>query len=372
MSIRDKGGNTINRGPRGERRVETVRADRTRIVSFGHRRGYVERPFDRDGRQYVRRTFVVGGQSYVRVYRGHYYQGVPYFVYIPPYYYSPAYYGWIYRPWPRPIYYSWGWYGSPWYRPYGYYFAPYPVYPYATMWLTDYLLAENLRLAYETEHLNGYQPGENLPGFALTAYSPNGQSTSESAVLTPQVKQMIVDEVKLAIADEQKEASSIPTSSQASSGEELPPALAPYHRVFVMFSVLGATANGEHCSLTSSDVVKRLEDVPASDDTIAIQVLAGKKSDCAPGSRTRLQVTDLNEMLNHLREQVDAGLRILAEKSGKDGLPQAPAANPRTVPEGTAAPDPSASADLQKQEQEADQTEKEVERNTVPEFDAGN
>src|ERR1700685_439532 len=68
-SIRDKGGNTISRGPRGERKVETVRADRTRVVSLGRRGGYVERPFDRGGRQYVSRTYVVGGQSYARVYR---------------------------------------------------------------------------------------------------------------------------------------------------------------------------------------------------------------------------------------------------------------------------------------------------------------
>jgi hypothetical protein len=372
-SIRDKGGNTINRGPRGERRVETVRADRSRVVSLGNRGGYVERPFDRGGRQYLRRTYVVGGRSYVHVYRGHHYHGVPYFVYVPPYYYAPAYYGWIYNPWPRPVYYRWGWYASPWYRPYGYYFAPYPVYPYASLWLTDYLLAENLRLAYEADQLGANQPGDNQAGIVLAAYHPSDQAKIEqSAVLTREVKQMIADEVKAVIADQQKGASSPSDSSRANSGDELPAALDPNHRVFVVFSVLEVGADGETCSLTPSDVVKRTEDAPDNDNTLAVQILASKKSDCAIGSMAGIQLTDLNDMQNHLREQVDAGVRILSEKQGNDGLPAAPAANPRAVAEGIAAPDPTAAADLQKQEQEADQTEKEVDQEVASDSGAAN
>lgn len=190
-SIRDKGGNTISRGPRGERRVETVRADRSRVVTFGSRRGYVERHFDRGGRQYMRRTYVVDGRTHVNVYRGHRYHGVPYYVYVPPYYYAPAYYGWIYNPWPRPVYYRWGWYGSPWYRPYSYYFAPYPVYPYPSLWLTDYLLAEDLRLAYEAGYADGYRADENQARVIWAAYHTGNQSTGaeakvDSVTLTPQ------------------------------------------------------------------------------------------------------------------------------------------------------------------------------------------
>jgi len=376
-SIRDKGGNTISRGPRGERRVETVRPDRTRVVSLGQRGGYVERPFDRDGRQYLRRTYVIGGHSYVHVYRGHYYHGVPYYVYVPPYYYAPAYYGWVFNPWPRPVYYRWGWYASPWYRPYGYYFAPYPVYPYASLWLTDYLLAENLRLAYENDQLKAYQPDDTQPATVLAAYHPAGQASADPtktspAVLTPEVKQMIADEVKTVIADQQKASSSQRTAS-ASSTDGLPAALDSNHRVFVVFSLLeAATANGETCSLTSSDVVKRIEDVPDSDNTVAVQILASKKSDCAIGSQARLELTDLNDMLNHLGEQVDAGMKVLSEKQGKDGLPAAPAANPRAVAEGMAAPDPTAAADLQKQEQEADQTEQEVQQEASSDSGADN
>jgi len=359
-------------------------------VTIGRRGGYVERPFDRGGRQYVRRTYVIGGHSFVRVYRGHYYHGVPYFVYVPPYYYAPAYYRWLYRPWPRPIYYSWGWYGSPWYRPYAYYFAPYPTYPYASLWLTDYVLAENLRLAYESEGLDSYQPADNTASIVLAGYHPGGQAANGAAVLTPEVKQMVAEEVKAVIADQERAATSSSNSSNfassnfassnfvssnlagASTGNEIPPALDPNHRVFVVYSVLEATANGETCSLTSSDVIKRTENTPGNDNAVEVQVLASKKADCAIGSRVRVQLTDLNDMHNHLVEQVDAGMKILAEKQGKDGLPAAPPASPRAMAEGTATADPTATADLQKQEQEADQAEKEVQQEGELDFGSGN
>ena len=388
-TIRDKSGNEISRGPRGERRVVSVRADRSRVVTIGRRGGYVERPFDRGGRQYVGRTYVIGGHSFVRVYRGHYYHGVPYYVYVPPYYYAPAYYRWLYRPWPRPIYYSWGWYGSPWYRPYAYYFGPYPAYPYASLWLTDYVIAENLRLAYEADGLASNQPDDKA-GIVLAGYrlgdqvagnqptgnqAQGGQPKSGSAVLMPEVKQMIAEEVQAVIADQERAAASSSNSSNLSgksSGSETPPALDPNHRVFVVYSVLDVSADGETCSLTSSDVIKRTENTPGRDNAVEVQVVASKKADCAIGSRARVQFTDLNDMHNHLVEQVDAGMKILAEKQGKDGLPAAPPANPRAVPEGTAAPDPTATADLQKQEQQADQAEKEVQQEGELDFGSGN
>ena len=167
---------------------------------------------------------------------------------------------------------------------------------------------------------------------------------------------MIADEVKSVIDEQQKAASSSAISWEANSGDELLLALDPNHRVFVTFSVVEATVNGESCALTASDVVRRIEDAPDNDNTVAVRILASKKSECAIGSIARMQLTDLNEMQNHLREQVDAGMKVLAEKQGQDGLPAVPTASPRKVPEGTATPDPTAATDLQKQLQEADET----------------
>lgn len=152
------------------------------------------------------------------------------------------------------------------------------------------------------------------------------------------------------------------SATQARSGEELLAALDSNRRVFVVFSLLEETVSGEPCSLTSGDVVRRTGDTPDHDNAVAVQVLASKDSDCAMGSTTRIRLTELNDMQNHFHEQVEAGLKMLSENQGKDGLPTAPPPNPRVVPEGMAAPDPMAAAELRKQEQEAEQAEKDVQQ----------
>ena len=101
-SIRDKSGNTINRGraasaksrpcaPIAPAWSSSVAAEAMSSVPSIAAAGI------------LRRTYVIGGVSYVHVYRGYYYHGRPYFVYVPPYYYAPAYYGWVFNPWPRPV-----------------------------------------------------------------------------------------------------------------------------------------------------------------------------------------------------------------------------------------------------------------------------
>lgn len=62
--------------------------------------------------------------------------------------------------------------------------------------LTDHLLAENLRLAYEADSTNGHQPTDNHARSVFAAYhpgdQPNGaQPKSDSPVLSPEVKQRL-------------------------------------------------------------------------------------------------------------------------------------------------------------------------------------
>src|SRR5206468_4202055 len=71
----------VNHGPRGERTVVSVRPGGTRVVSYGSRYGYYERPY-RAG--YVSRTYVYGGRSYVHVYHSYGWRGVTYYRYVPP------------------------------------------------------------------------------------------------------------------------------------------------------------------------------------------------------------------------------------------------------------------------------------------------
>jgi hypothetical protein len=89
------------------------------------------------------------------VYREHSYHGFVYHRFVPTLYYGPVFYQWVYNPWPAPIYFTWGWNADPWYGYYGAYFTPAPIYTSPALWLTDYLLAENLKLAYENQQENG-------------------------------------------------------------------------------------------------------------------------------------------------------------------------------------------------------------------------
>ena len=147
------GGNkmVVNRGPGGARLVETGRPG-ARVVSYGPHRGFVERTVaGRPG--YISRTYVVGGRSYAHVYREYRYHGVAYYRYVPAVYYGPGFYGWAVTPWGASMRYAW--FGlatpAPWFGLYAGYFTPYPTYASPDLWLTDYLIAENLRLAYESQ-----------------------------------------------------------------------------------------------------------------------------------------------------------------------------------------------------------------------------
>ena len=61
---------------------------------------------------FVQRTYVVGGRSYVRVYRNFNYRGIVYQRYVPAFYFGPRFYFWAHNPWAAPVYWRWGW-GQP-------------------------------------------------------------------------------------------------------------------------------------------------------------------------------------------------------------------------------------------------------------------
>ena len=355
------GGMQINHGLRGERRIETVRPDHSRVVSMGARRGYVERPYlVRNGREYVQRTYWAGGHPYVRVYRAHYYRGVPYYGYVPPYYYHPRFYGWAYNPWRAPVYYRWGWSDSPWYSYYGGYFAPAPMYPTAALWLTDFLLAENLRLAYEAQRdaeanaaaAQGYQPPP-----------PAAEGQGYAAPITPELKQAIAEEVRAQLAAEQQGASTAPQQPAPSGAEAPPTALDPARRLFVVSSNLAvSTIDGQDCELTSGDIITRLDDTPDDNNKVRVSVSSSKGGDCGVGSTLMVDVNDLQEMQNQFGEKIDSGLQTLANNSGQGGLPPAPDTGTTAGEVPLPPPDVNVDSALQAQQQEADQTETQVQQ----------
>jgi hypothetical protein len=264
--------------------------------------------------------------------------------------------------------YGWGWGGSPWYGYYGGYFNPYPVYPSAAFWLTDYLIAANLQAAYAAQAEANAEAGWNFgwPASDQLVASMGMIPTPDSngVVMSAEVKKALSEEIKAQLAED-KTAASKPKSSADSSGapansNEAPPALNPARRTFVVADDLSVTADGEECSLTAGDIITRLTDKPDDDNNVNVSVSASKKADCAAGKTVAVSVDDLQEMHNHFREQLTSGMGDLAKKQGTGGLPKSPDTTTTAgdVPEPPA--DKSAAKTLEDQEKAADQTEAEV------------
>jgi len=348
----------VHHGLDGSRRVSVERPGHGRVMYERGRPGYVQRGYGYHGHDFARRSYYYHGHAYDRYYHGYPYRGAYLHVYAPAYYYGPGFYGWAYNPWAVPIAYGWGWGGNPWYGFYGGYFAPYPVYPSAAFWLTDYIISQDLQAAYaarkEAELQAAGDPAAGGP-----------------PALTPEMKQMIADEVKNQLALENAEA------AQNAQKQDIDPGSSGIARMlsdgkvhaFVVGGSLDVTQadSGQECALSDGDALA-LKTPPAADATTAnVVVLASKgAAECHANTVVSVAVSDLQDMQNHLRETIDTGLQELQAKQGKGGLPQAPAsaqAKPvqAAYAEVAPPPDPAAdNADLQVLTQSASQAEMEV------------
>ena len=368
----NKNGMNIQHGMHGGRTVVSTH-NGVRVASFGRGRGgYTQRAYiNRGGHSYYSRTYYSGGRYYSGVYRGYYYGGRPYYGYYPGYYYGPAYYGWAYNPWASPVAYGWGWGGSPWYGYYGAYYQPYPVYPSAAFWLTDYLIAASLQTAYAAQQAAAESnEGMLLPDsgnkWLLASLSPILPPASADAVaLSPDVKKALAEEVKTTLAAEQAEADkakgAAPSASAPATKDEAPPALDPKFKTFVVSSDVSLVADGgEECGLTDGDVVERTSDTPDGDQNVNVKVVAAAKGDCAIGKEGPVALDDLQEMYNHFRDGLKDGMSDLAKKQGTGGLPKSP--DTKTTAGDVPPPEPDKSAEkaLKDQAAAADQTEAEV------------
>jgi hypothetical protein len=326
---------------------------------------------NRGGRAYVQRTYWSGDRHYVHVYRDQYYGGRHYYRYEPVYYYHPVFYGWAYDPWASPVRYRWGWYEEPWHTYYGGYFAPEPAYPSALVWLTDFLLIENLRMAYQLRQdaeAQGYRREEEVP-------PPDGEGP-DSGQLSPEIKAAIQAEVQRQLADEQAEAAQprSPNGPPPDVGDDHPPtALDPARRLFVVSSNLSvSTTDRQECELTPGDVITRLDDTPGDDGTVRVSVLTSKQQDCRVGTMPLVGVNDLQEMQNSFHEKVDSGLRKLATNQSSNGLPPAPDTTPVAGDVPPPAPDGNIDASMQQQQKEAATAEAQVEQQIQADEDQSN
>lgn len=351
---------SVQHGYYGERHVETIRADHSRVVSYGGGRGFVERPMGRRG--YVSRTYVYGGRTYVHVYHSYMFRGIAYYGYVPPVYYAPVFYGWAYNPWPRPIVFGWGWRGNPWFGFYGGFFAPAPYYPTASLWLTDYLLAEDLRMAYDARQAALAAQTAQYDAPPPVPADPNG-----TVMLTPAVKQAIAEEVRQQLDAERAAASQqngAPPPQVSPTSDQAPAALDPKQRIFVVSSSFAVTVGGQDCGLTPGDIIVRTSDQVSQSNTVGVSVLSSKPGDCPMNAQADVEVATLQEMHNQFQDHVDTGLKQLATNQGQGGLPAAPPPQPRPSPDGVAPPDSAANVEaaLQQQQQDANQALAEVQQ----------
>ncbi len=341
-------GMEIHHGPGGARTIVRERPGGVVVVSnrFGH--GYIQRPFEYRGVTFVQRTYVIGGAPFIGVYRPFVFGGISLAVYAPRAYFVPAFYGWAYNPWAVPVAYPWGWAGNPWFGFYGVYFTPYPVYATPALWLTDYMVAATLQAAYAEQAAAAAPP-------ALAAPAP----------LTPEVKQAIADEVRRQVALENAEAGAgqaPPDPGSSGIARMLSDGMA---HVFVVASPLDLSSTSGECGVTEGDVLQLNPGTPPNVPAANLIVLASKGQDCRKGALVTVGVADLQEMQNHMRQTVDAGLAELQKKQGQNGLPAAPpAAAQAPAPTAYAAiappPDPNAAMDLSQQTKDADSAEREA------------
>ncbi len=373
----NRNGMQINRGVNGSRTIVSTH-NGARVVTTGRNSGYVQRAYvSRGGRTYVSRTVVVNHVVYTSVYRSYSYGGYCcYYGYHPAFYYAPAYYGWAYNPWPAPVYWGWGWGGAPWYGFYGGYFAPYPTYPSAAFWLTDYLIAANLQAAYAARAAanaaaasdnGGGQPADGGGQPADGGDNSAGNSGGGAVTMTPEVKEAIAEEVKAQLAAQQSQAQQGSSSggqqdstSTTAAAQEVPAALDPNIRMFIVSSDLTVSGEGQECLLTEGDVIKRTSETPDDDRKVTATVASSKKKDCAVGKEVAIGVDDLQEMHNHFEEQLDSGMKELSSKQGTGGLPKAPDTSTKASDVPPPPPDNSAAKTLEQQQAEADQTEAQV------------
>lgn len=341
----------VHHGLAGGRRVEVTRADHSRIVADGARRGYVEGPYRFGNREFAHRTYYVNGRAYDRFYGRYGYRGAVLEVYAPARYYPLGFYGWAYNTRWAAAPYAWGWAGD-WYAYYGAYFTPYPVYANASLWLTDYLISQSLIGAYQA------QVDAQI---ALSQLSP-GQ-----VALTPEVKQAIANEVQsqVALAYNEAKANSQNSDFDVQSGDIAGLLAESAPHVFLAGTALDLIdSTGQECAVTEGDVLQFTPPLPQSADAATLMVLAGKGGmECRPGRLVTVSFADLQEMQNHMRETVDQGLATL--QAHQNGLPAPPPAamapaTPASFENGAPPLDPAAAAQISQQYQDAEKAEQDA------------
>jgi hypothetical protein len=390
----------------GHRVVETTKATRgsgmLHAVRYGSAvTGVVEHPI-KSG--YLSRTYVQGGRVlYARVYRQNTFQrfgrAFSYERLVPSVAFGAAYYTWAARPWPTPVSYRWGWEAEPWHAAFGGDFTPYPNYSSLDEWLTDYVIAQSLRNAYESWRAEnapesrpvvgespppagnrpdwessdpGQRPYWESPDDGSRPYweessgkdagdagaqpkssktrnpVPKSQTGSQSRPpaedspppLPRDVKAELNQQIKQQLIERQ-------TQETTSDTEGLPDSLKPGHILFRVNTPLDVISDpsGRYCSLEANDYIERTGEMDEN-GMVPVKVKAGGISDCRVGLTTRVSVNDLEAMEGEQQQALTDALLAASKNMGDHGLPQAPATTPMLLAAGQTRPAPDATRTL--------------------------
>jgi hypothetical protein len=328
-----KNGMLIHHSLDGNRKVIVERPDRSRIVASSRGIQYVQHPYNFGGHTYDHRTLYVQGHLFHQLYRPYNYGGTNLDVYATSRYYDPKFYQWATTPMKAPEAFTWGYTTNPppWYSYYKGYFKPEATYSSPLLWLTDFLFASSLSTHYATA-----QP------------SPDAQPSDAAPGITPQVKQMVAEEVGRQVKQESTEAQENAQNKEPEAGASsvVTEISDRQTHVFVADSDVDLVdPSGRRCMISLGDVVQVVGGPQSSTGTVSAVVLASKGGvECERAAQVEIALTDLQEMQNHMRETVDQGMANT--KAGKNSASVTPAFATAVPP-----PDPDAARELDQQQQ---------------------
>ena len=322
-------GMVIHHSIDGSRRVMVQNQDRSRAYIPAKGIPYVQHPYTFQGQQLDHRTFVVQGQLFHQVYRPYTYGGTNLDVYATSRYYAPNFYQWVGTKAAAPQRFTWPYNPStPWYGHYQGYFKPETSYTSPAQWLTDYMLAATLFVAYSTKGQATDSPPET------------------SAPVTPQVKQMLTEEVGRQVKQEAAEAADNAQnrSLQPGAGSVVEELSDHQNHVFVVSSDLDLVdPSGRRCAMSEGDVVQVTSGPKADSGAVSAVVLSSKGGvECNKSAQVDIALNDVQEMQNHMRAVIDQGMAT---------TPASKASNPVTPAFAAAAPpaDQNASQEIEQQ-----------------------
>jgi hypothetical protein len=181
-------------------------------------------------------------------------------------------------------------------------------------WLTDYVVSQSL--------MEDDQERSSDVGSGAEEVS----AAEDAAPITPEVRDLIEDEVQHEVEAESQAAN----SGQADSDQNVMPLLeadALPHIYLAGDDLDVITESGTECALSAGDALQ-LVALPQEEASAASVVVLSSKggNECRQGIVVSVSIGDLVDMQNHMRETIDQGLGELRKEQGQGGLPALPAA----------------------------------------------